>query len=81
MTRLSPVELECLLAFFYLAYPTQDWVGTVPARQSAEDYMENIRAIEGNTVTPLGRAWVEEILHTPIPTLAYVNAQGKVIKC
>jgi len=35
---------------------------------------------DGHRTTPLGDAWLKAILATPMPTLAYINAQGEVIR-
>jgi len=33
----------------------------------------------GYAVTDLGKAWISVILKTPIPKLAYVDAEGKIV--
>jgi len=77
--RLSPVQVECLLAFYYYAHPVRDWVKNSPSREAAEEFHKNIGAIRHSCITTLGRAWVEEILRTPVPVLAYINNHGEVI--
>ncbi len=79
---MTPLELELLLQCFYFAEPLK-----LPSDMHAKALAKLIesKVVETNPMkigtyrtTPLGTAWVEEILETPMPKLQYVGASGKV---
>lgn len=85
MNQLTPNDVEVLLHCHCCPQPHP--------RNHASDVQEALDALqfcgaiaplaEGSQIrmtTPLGSAWVKAICQTPIPTLAYINAQGEVIQ-
>ena len=82
---LTPVEIEEL---FY-CYASAEAPSTAPARVSARARFikmgvicpsDNAESDNPFMLTPLGKAWLKTIVATPLPTLAFLDAQGKVIE-
>ena len=76
---MTPLKLQILLHIYTRGSLPELW-STVPADALRE--LLEVRAVEptpnGYCTTALGKAWVEEILATPLPRLQYVGASGNV---
>jgi hypothetical protein len=81
----SPCFVECLLRCYWspLAHPKLE----APATQDAIAYFLKMGAIKPDgrkedvwRTTPLGKAWVDAICNTEIPSPAFCDAQGDAIK-
>lgn len=82
---ITPVELEELI----YCYATVEAPSLAPARVSARSrfirmgvacHRNDVESENPFMLTPLGKAWLKTILSTPVPTVAFVDAQGKVIE-
>ena len=82
---LTPHELSILM-FFY-ASPTdctvadnQESVDTFISMGVLEKWEKSKPDYSDYQITDLGRAWVKIILQTTVPTIAFLDARGKVIR-
>ena len=82
---LTPVEIEELI----YCYASAEAPSNAPARVSARTRFIKMGVIcpRNNTesdnpfmLTTLGKAWLKAIVATPLPTIAFIDAQGKVIE-
>ena len=79
---MTPLKLQILLRIYICAYLPESESERLSAHATALRELLEAKAVEftrlGYNTTDLGRAWVEEILATPMPRLQYVGASGKV---
>ena len=82
---ITPVEIEELIYCYVSAEAPRD----APARISARERFIRMGVVSrcaGSesenpfVLTPLGKAWLKAIMSTPLPTIAFIDAQGKVIE-
>jgi hypothetical protein len=77
----TPNNIEVLLHYHVCPHPHPR--ADAPAVHDAIRMLHKAGAIEfigGQTkVTPLGAAWVQALCNVPVPTVAFIDEQGRVL--
>ena len=80
---LTPFTLKVLLHYYVSPVPYNGSgieLATTITKQLTSEGVFAPTATEGVfDVTGLGRAWISQILHTPLPRTAYVDSDGQEI--
>ena len=82
---MTPYELSVLIHHYVSCGPfeycqTDLYKNTVVRFEHDGIFSKSSETENGYVVTDLGKAWLFAILKTPVPKLAYVDAEGHVIK-
>lgn len=85
--KLSPVAVEVLLHYYYC--PNEHEKMDASAYKDAATFFLKVGAFRRATLddmqdgsfrtTPLGNAWVEAILRTPLPSMVFADSHNNVI--